>query len=486
MKNQTEQGEILELSVRVESEFENDMLDIVRAFYPYIKINPESDELYIKTLLNKNKAQIIINYPLNNNIHTKKLSSDTENSILLQETEEVLIKRKAKRFFKNNLYKFLSVLCGVSLPYGSITGVRPTGLFYQLEEEGFDAESRLINEFYVSSNKARLIAETVSNQKEHLQKRNTDDIDIYVNIPVCVSKCSYCSFPSSELKYVKNLMDSYTEKVKEDINISLKIIKDKGKKIKRIYFGGGTPTSLSANNLSVLLNCFENTDYDEFTVEAGRADTVDKEKLDIISKFATRISLNPQTFNEKTLKKIGRLTTVEQFMETYELAKKYSFYINMDLIAALPGERFEDFEYSLNKTIELKPENITIHTLSLKNGSDLKNNNYYDFESNEVKKSLNCSYSMLFNAGYFPYYMYRQKNCIAGQENTGYAKKFPCLYNIDMMEECSDILACGAGGISKRIFSGGRHERFPSLKGIKEYIERFDEIKNKKIDFFNL
>lgn len=470
----------------MDSEFENDMLDIVRAFYPYIKINSESEELYIKTKLDKNTAQIIINYSLNNNIQVEKSDYHTENSILLQETEEVLIKRKAKRFFKNNLYKYLSLLCGVNLPYGSITGVRPTGLFYQLEEEGFDAESMMVKQFFVSPDKARLISETVSNQRKYLKKRNDNDIDIYVNIPVCVSKCSYCSFPSSELKYVKNLMDLYTEKVKEDINFSLKTIMDKGKKIKRIYFGGGTPTSLSAKNLSVLLECFKDINYDEFTVEAGRADTVDKEKLDIISEFATRISLNPQTFNDKTLKRIGRLTTVGQFMETYELAKKYSFNINMDLIAALPGEKFEDFEYSLKKTIELEPENITVHTLSLKNGSDLKNNNYYDFESKETEKSLNCSYSLLFNAGYFPYYMYRQKNCIAGQENTGYAKKFPCLYNIDMMEDLSDIVACGAGGISKRIFSGGRHERFPSLKGIKEYIERFEEMKTKKINFLTL
>ena len=160
----------MELSVRVDSEFENDMLDIVRAFYPYIKINSESEELYIKTKLDKNTARIIINYSLNNNIQAEKSDYHTENSILLQETEEVLIKRKAKRFFKNNLYKYLSLLCGVNLPYGSITGVRPTGLFYQLEEEGFDAESMMVKQFFVSPDKARLISETVSNQRKYLKK----------------------------------------------------------------------------------------------------------------------------------------------------------------------------------------------------------------------------------------------------------------------------------------------------------------------------
>ncbi|MEG1791077.1 MAG: coproporphyrinogen dehydrogenase HemZ [Clostridia bacterium] len=454
------------------SPFENDLFEIIRAFNNYIEqSDDEADTLFVF------KDEI-------DTFNTKVSVTINGTEVFFQKFDipptPLEHKKFAKRYSKITLYRVLSSLVKVELPYGSLTGVRPTKLYYELMADG-NADEVFKNTFDVSDEKLLLVKNIVKNQKG-LININENEVDIFINIPFCPSRCAYCTFVSVSMKLLEKYVNPYVECLKNEISILKNIVLENGYKVRAVYFGGGTPTSLPVDTLRDIIKLCDFS-ASEFTVEAGRPDTVSKQMLDMLAnEGVNRISINPQTFHDKTLKTIGRGHTVIDTLNAYELARQYDFSINMDLIAALPEETLDDFKYSLDTAIALRPENITVHTLALKRGSELTVNEFDNKQGETAEQMVNYSVSALKDAKYLPYYMYRQKYVTGNLENSGYMLDgFPCIYNIDIMEENTSILAAGAGAISKRIFNDkNRIERQANIKDVKEYIERFDELLIKK------
>lgn len=446
---------------------------------------------YSKEEIDNNEGEFVITQNINNlTINTKCSSSLSSYSV---EREDKILNtrfpdRYIKRYAKLALFDVLqSLFPNKILPWGSLTGIRPTKLYYELIKEcggnKIDALDILTDTFKVSREKVQLVKEIVKNQSNIIKNDNL--VDLYINIPFCPSKCYYCSFISMPIDKCSNLLEPYLDALTKEIIATKQLIFDKNYIIKSIYIGGGTPTILSAEQLDRLLSVI---DYkvSEFTVECGRPDTITKDKLDVLQRHGvTRISINPQTFCNKTLKLIGRNHTSQDIIDVYKLALNYDFSINMDLIAGLGEERLSTFKKSLQKAIDCYPDNITIHTLSIKRGSTLNEIGGEMSSEDEVSKMISYSYPTLIKAGYKPYYMYKQKNMLGNHENIGYFRDKVSVFNIDSMEEFASIIACGANAISKRYYSlDNKIERFGNLKNIQEYIDRIDEMIAKKKDLF--
>lgn len=401
-------------------------------------------------------------------------------------TSDLLKKSLRKRNFKNHLYEVLSEISGKSLPWGSLTGVRPTKFARDLVERG-EVKPHLIGEtlvrdYHLSSEKAKLVVQILQNQNCII--KNDKLIDLFINIPICPTRCNYCSFISNELCTVADKVDLYLDCVLKELEAVKKIIADKCYIIRTIYIGGGTPTVLTDAQLERLLSQI-NYPVTEFTVECGRADTITRSKLEILKKYGvTRISINPQTFCETTLKRIGRKTTNQQIFDAYMLAMEFDFVVNMDIIAGLTEERLGIFKRTIKTLLELYPQNITVHTLSIKNAAQIRGQEQ-KFE-NDVPKMIDFAEKTLIENGYKPYYIYRQKHQLGGLENVGFCRDGTvCVFNVDSMEDTSSVVAVGAGAISKRVFNlENRIERQPNCKFINDYIDRIDEMIEKKQNFF--
>lgn len=463
-------------------EFKNDIYDIMHLFYPDLILNEEDGVvLNHKLTLTDSSEENFFDINGKTSIDTQELPKFKPE---LRGTQ-LKKKRHIKRHIKLSLYKLLVQVTGKTMPWGSLTGIRPTKIGYELLDEGvpvYFIKEMLMKNYLVSEQKAKIVARVIRNQTSII--RNEKLVDLYINIPICPSRCSYCSFISSEYDKVKNILPQYLENLVKELKAVQKIVSDKAYVIRTVYIGGGTPSILTSEQFKMIFNEI-NYPISEFTVECGRPDTITEEKLKTLKEAeVTRISINPQTFCQKTLKLIGRNHTVKDVLEAYKLALKYDFSVNMDLIAGLPGEKLPTFKKSVNTALELSPDNITIHTLSLKHGS-LLFNNPPDTDVNVVKM-VDYAYEKLTADGYNPYYLYRQKNQIEGLENIGYTKKGKaCTFNIDSMEETNSIIACGAGAISKRVFyDDNRIERLANPKFLTDYNDRIDEIIKKKYDFF--
>ena len=432
---------------------------------------------------------------LENSSNLIKVDLDND-TVLLTFDEETVSKKinlnsknlskEIKKNCKALLYKMLSEKTGKSFKYGALTGIRPTKLFYDLLEEHkvlCKVKEILENEYFVSKSAVELLQTIIKNQNF---VKNDDVIDLYINIPFCTSKCYYCSFVSMPLSRCKQYVKPYIASLKIDILDALKNIEEKGYTLGSIYMGGGTPTSLTAEELEEILVLLPKVK--EFTVECGRPDTITKEKLEVLKKYGvTRISVNPQTFNDETLKVIGRNHTSNETIDVYKMAREFPFIINMDLIAGLADETFKDFKYSLDKAISLNPDNITVHTLCRKRASSLNLDGGATSSKDDVERMVDYSIEKIMENGYSPYYLYKQKNAIANLENIGYAKPgTACEFNIDSMEEIRSIIACGANAISKRYTTkDNRIERFAFVKEPKEYIERLNDALVKRQQLFN-
>ena len=463
-------------------EYFNDYMDVIRAFYPYVLNTENGDELFLELFKGSDLSYECIIKDYKNKENNSKLTINLE-----QNMSELEIKSKLKRYSKIALYDVLSKSTGRILPYGSLTGIRPTKLFHQLANDGIDAEKYFINDLRVSKEKTSMIRDICTNQEKYYSY-NESEIDLFVNIPICVSRCSYCSFLSAELGKIKKSVQPYCDLLVEDICRAKALIKKLNLKVRTIYVGGGTPTSLSALQLNSILVQLSSIDCCEFTVEAGRPDTIDLDKLKCMQENGvTRISINPQTFNQRTLDIIGRKHSVQDIYDKFDLARNFDFDINMDLIAMLPGESVEDFKYSVDEVINLQPENITVHTLALKRGSNLKNDHYDIATAAQMAETMiQYSQDKLLGNNYMPYYMYKQKYVSGNLENIGYCKpNTECIYNIDIMEENHTILACGAGGISKLLYNSGKSlERLANPKGLDVYLSRSELNFDKRDDFF--
>ncbi|MGN0173440.1 MAG: coproporphyrinogen dehydrogenase HemZ [Acutalibacteraceae bacterium] len=404
---------------------------------------------------------------------------------------------EAERVLCKMLFEILSNVTGNIPKWGIQTGVRPTKLLRNLTAKyGYDyAKDYLQNKLLVSDEKFKMADDIVNFQNKILKKKKENSFSLYISIPFCRSRCSYCSFISHDIEKSKKLIPDYIEHLLKEIRFTARIADEKDLKLQTVYIGGGTPTVLEADQLSVIMEAvnkyFDTSDLLEFTVEAGRPDTITKEKLLAIKNGgATRISVNPQTLNNDVLKIVRRNHTAEDFYDAYNMAVGVGFdNINTDLIAGLPGDDYDSFCDTIEKIADLSPACVTVHCLSVKRSSTLvyKGDAQYNPEGKVVSDMLGYSHETLYAGGYKPYYMYRQSKMAGNNENVGWSKPgFESLYNIFIMEEVQTILALGAGG-STKLVDGDRIERVFNYKYPYEYINGFKEMINRKqkvYDFF--
>lgn len=396
-----------------------------------------------------------------------------------------------KNELKRLLYTMLSEVTGKELPWGTLTGIRPTKIAVQLFEQGKTEEevrSYMMETYLASAEKTELSIDIAKREMEILKPIHYEKgYSLYVGIPFCPTTCLYCSFTSYPICVWKKRVSEYLDAVEKEIEFVKEACRDKI--LDSVYIGGGTPTTLEPAELDRLLSrlkeSFDWTHVQEFTVEAGRADSITRDKLKVLKKHGvTRISVNPQTMNQKTLKIIGRQHTVEQVEEAFFMAREEGFdNINMDLILGLPGETKEDVAYTIERVKALNPDSLTVHSLAIKRASKLSQ---WIIENgistlNNTDETMEIAAAGAKALGMEPYYLYRQKNMSGNFENVGYAKPGQAgIYNILIMEEKENIMALGAGTISKVVHPDGLIERCDSVKDVALYIEKIDEMIDRK------
>ncbi len=400
-----------------------------------------------------------------------------------QVRDELHFKRLERRFAKLRLYQILSELYGEKMPWGALTGIRPTKLAYREIEEGGDFPT-LFRQMGVQEENIRLVQDILKTQ-EGIYEKKDGNTDLFVSIPFCPTKCAYCSFITAPIDKTRQFLPAYLDCLEKELFAA----KESVGALRSVYIGGGTPFALDPPELERVLKgikaCVGDSEV-EYTVEAGRPDVFSEEKLRLLKEYGvTRICINPQSFSDETLRKIGRKHTERDIYNAFAMSEKYSFTVNVDLIAGLTDETPETFENSVKKAVKTGAQNITVHCLSLKSGAKLKEEVSY-LENSFISDMVASSRAILSENGYLPYYMYRQKYQVGNNENVGWTKAGKaCVYNIDIMEETADNLAVGANAVSKRVFNDkGLITRFASQKDLKTYIERLDEIIEKKRKFF--
>lgn len=388
------------------------------------------------------------------------------------------------------LFTALTEIASYVPQWGLLTGVRPSKLMIKLTEEMGEerAKEYFRKKLFVSEQKTRLAMNVAQCEEKIISRSRKNSFSLYISIPFCPTRCNYCSFVSHSVEKTKKLMAPYVEKLCEEIALTGEIARSLGLRLETVYFGGGTPTTLSAEQLDTLLKAVENN-FDlstcfEYTVEAGRPDTVTREKLDVLKAGGvTRISINPQSFNDSVLENIGRRHTAQKTVDAFKTAREAGFdNINMDLIAGLSGDTLESFSKTLDTVKELSPENVTVHTLALKRSSNLAGDTEALSSGRLANEMINLSHEKLREDGFVPYYMYRQSKSLGNLENVGWCKNsFECAYNIFMMEECHTILACGAGAVTKlKDPDGNLIERIFNFKYPYEYNDRLPELLERK------
>lgn len=406
-----------------------------------------------------------------------------------------------KEEIKREVFKFLKDVTKDNYPWGTLVGIRPSKIALKLLEQG-KTESEIINYFndtyLASEEKAKLCIEVAKNESKFVN-RDEKKVSIYIGMPFCPTRCLYCSFAANPIAGCKKIVNPYLDALYKEIDSISKYVREKKLKIETVYFGGGTPTSVSNEQFHdvmqrVYTSFVEYNSVKEFTVECGRPDSITEEKLNTMKKFnVTRISINPQSMNEDTMKVIGRGHTPEDIKEKFLLAKRLGFdNINMDIIVGLPNETIKHIENTCREIEKLSPDSLTIHGLSIKRASRLHENIVLKHEVSIAKQEeLVNMYKMTGDLArklnMTPYYMYRQKNMVGNMENLGYSiKGKECVYNIEMIEDTQSIIALGADAVSKIVFlEESRIERFGNVKDVREYINRIDEMIERKIELLN-
>lgn len=479
--------------------FHYEMENICRIFFPQEKINvvyfedAQSDEKIANTVMERTDDSVTISVKID-----IKSESVTRISII-KDTDKVDMP-EYERQVALALYTALAKITGNTPGWGILTGVRPTKLMTaQIKKQG---ETKAIDYFkeklLVSNEKTELALSVAKNEEKIIERARKDSFSLYIAIPFCPSRCSYCSFVSHSItgQKAQHSIARYVVNLCKEIASIGETADRLGLKPQTVYFGGGTPTILDETDLETLLEqvkrSFNLSDVEEYTIEAGRPDTISVQKLNLMKSYGvSRISINPQSFNDTVLETVQRKHTSACTIDAFELTKDVGFHsINMDLIAGLPGETHDSFINSLNIAVGLGPENITIHTLALKRSSSLSLQENISFDGKAVSVMLRDAKIKLESNHYVPYYMYRQSLSPGNNENTGWCKEgYESLYNIFMMEECQTVLAAGAGAVTKLKEPGGNHiERIFNFKYPYEYNNRFEEIiarKSRIVQFYN-
>ena len=470
-------------------DYNNDLRVILMAFYMGVKIiTPENIEK--KPELGADiTATLVAEFAEDQTkIWMKDGGLDVEPDIVID--QDYHDRKVFRNILKRAMYRMLSERTGRVLPWGSLTGVRPVKIAMEAVERGCTDEEirKLYQETYVASlEKADACVKIARREKaiiETIDERN--EYCLYIGIPFCPTRCLYCSFTSYPIGVYKDKVDAYLDTMEKEMEYVAASYTEK--KLVSIYIGGGTPSSISAEQMDRLCNMIEKhfdlSQVREYTIEAGRPDSTTADKLQVMKAHGVgRISINPQTMNGETLKLIGRAHTPEQAEEAFKRAREAGFdNINMDLIVGLPGEEYEQVEHTMKEVTALDPDSITVHSLAVKRAARLNmfKDQYKEmtFTNNQQIMEMTARYA--YQAGHSPYYLYRQKNMAGNFENVGYAKPDSAgIYNILIMEEKQSILALGAGATSKKV-TGELIQRTENVKDIKNYVERIDEMIERK------
>lgn len=469
--------------------FDYEMEKLIRLYLPFEKIevlHEEADDEHLavcKVSQNGNKATVSAFLKLDG-----KCASHTENII----QTEIDFERDCELALARALADCFYDITDYRPKWGILTGVRPARLFSRKVIESGELETLRYfeNALQVSQNKIDLCTATEKSEKAIINLSRPDSFSLYLSVPFCPTRCSYCSFVSHSVDKAGQLIPTYVDYLCKELIYTAKIAKELNLRLETVYMGGGTPTTLTAEQLSRVLSTvneyFDVSNIREFTVEAGRPDTITEDKLLAIkNNGATRISINPQTLNDEVLKNIGRNHTAQQTFDAFKLARKVGFdNINTDLIAGLPQDTFESFKDTLEKIISLDPESVTVHSLSMKRASTLtKKGEFPEIDAGKTA-SLMVEYAKekLAENNLYPYYMYRQSKTVGNLENVGYAKEgFEGLYNVYIMDETHSILACGASAVTKLKAPNGEDiKRIFNYKYPYEYISGFDEQLSRK------
>ena len=488
-----------------DAEQENDSRVMLKAFFPEAKIvtsipenADEAPELFVQVRVIRQELAGSDNADCDRliRIYFHRDSTDGWDEYEDEAQQMASGKKEARNVFKRMMYDMLKKLTGRELPWGTLTGVRPTKIVYTLLEDGKndrEIKDYLKKEYYVSEKKGDLAIKVASNEKRLLEKLDYNNgYSLYAGIPFCPTTCLYCSFTSYPLAVWKDRVDTYVDAMLKELEFTSSLMKDK--KLDTFYMGGGTPTTLEPEQLDRVLSFFEEhfdtTGLKEHTIEAGRPDSITRDKLLIMKKHGVdRISINPQTMNDDTLKLIGRHHTVEQIKEAFTLARECGFdNINMDLIIGLPGETREHIERTMREVALLAPDSLTVHSLAIKRAARLNIfwEKYKDYAMVNTDDIINMTADCAAAMGMEPYYLYRQKNMAGNFENVGYSKPGrEGIYNILIMEEKQTIMAVGAGASTKVVFpKENRIERVENVKDVTTYIENIDEMIDRKRRFF--
>lgn len=465
-------------------QYENDIAEEIRMFLGPVELTGEdTDGLAMRITLDTDRRVASGTY----------LGKEVSFDVLPDGGDPLEKKRQEKRAVKRVAYSLLMQTHPMDMPWGSLTGIRPTKLLRDLAGRVGEAEAvKQFTEFFsVSREKLRLAATINAVQKPFLESVKPRDLDVYIGIPYCKTRCLYCSFGSEIAK--GTCLEDYLSVLAEDIRLGGELSREGGWNLRAVYIGGGTPTVLDAKQLDRLLDCVEQSygGYGlECTVEAGRPDTITEEKLKVLKRHGVgRISINPQTMNNETLRRIGRFHTAEEIVNAFEIARSIGFgSINMDLIAGLPGETVDDFAATLSALKPFRPENLTVHTLAVKRSSRLKEqlDRYPLPDRQDVVQMIDMGFTVARDMGLWPYYMYRQKYQNGNLENVGYSSKgCVCIYNIDMMEETVSILSHGAHSMTKRVYQDeSRVERIAYPKDVQTYRSKLNHLYEQKRKLF--
>ncbi len=483
-------------------DFFYDIYMIVSLYFPYEKVIDKKGEcdissgsMLIEVSFKLNDSTVASNCSLfvKDNMTYKSIGHCFENHTVWGSK-----KKSVKYCIKISVFKLLKDYTKIEIPWGILTGIRPSKIVSELKSKAVvdgDIENILKSKYLIRNDKAKLVMK-VSKNSYNLLNCDPKRISVYIDIPFCPSICLYCSFSSNPIMNWSKDMDDYMDALEYEITKCADFI-NKHFKVDTIYIGGGTPTSLNDCHFKRLLDIvsgsFEMDGISEFTVEAGRPDTITPSKLEAMKAAGVgRISINPQSMNDDTLKRIGRNHTSSEIVEKFRLARKLGFdYINMDMILGLPGENLDNVKYTLGSILKLSPENITVHTMAIKRASRLKEkivkNEQVQLPPAElVEKMMDYVVETMDRSGYLPYYMYRQKMMMGNLENVGYCKSgFQCAYNIQMIEERETIAGFGAHAVSKAVFlDENRIERIANKKDVKEYMDSIKETTDNKLKAF--